>query len=119
MDLGNFSISLSVKDIGVSLGFYKNLGFSVFDGGHINKGFPDSEVMKWRMLENEAVKIGLFQGMFDNNILTFNPKDVLKIQERLKSENLHLIKEAKSSDNSKSVILSDPDGNQIMFDEHP
>ena len=73
MNLGNFSISLSVKDINKSVDFYENLGFEVIDGGHTSKGFPDTDTMKWRILSHESVKIGLFQGMFEKNTLTFNP----------------------------------------------
>lgn len=119
MELGNFSISLAVKDIDKSLGFYEKLGFKVIDGGHINKGFADSDTMKWRILESPSVKIGLFQGMFKENILTFNPKNVLEIQSNLKQNGVAFIKEADENptDGYISATLSDPDGNQIMLDQ--
>ncbi|TSE10828.1 VOC family protein [Aquimarina algiphila] len=118
MNLGTFSISLAVKNIDKSISFYTHLGFKVVDGGHLNEGFKDSETMKWRILANSSVKIGLFQGMFNSNILTFNPKDVLKLQEVIKEKGISFIKEAKASDAIKSIILADPDGNQIMLDQH-
>jgi len=115
MKLGEFSISLAVKNIDSSLNFYGALGFKCIDGGHINNDFPDSEAMKWCILQNGSIKIGLFQGMFNNNILTFNPTSVLGIQKHLKKENISLIKEVSESD--KSIVLIDPDGNQIMFEK--
>lgn len=118
MDLGKFSMSLAVKSIEQSLEFYKKLGFNVIDGGHMNEAFRDTDAMKWRILENPSVKIGLFQGMFRDNILTFNPKDVLGIQEQLKSQGINLVKEARTEDSMKSIVLHDPDGNQIMLDQH-
>lgn len=119
MELGNFSLSLAVKDIHKSLSFYEALGFKVIDGGHQNKGFADTDTMKWRVLESASVKIGLFQGMFNNNLLTFNPKNVMEIQNNLKQNGVAFIKEAdeNSADGFVSAILSDPDGNQIMLDQ--
>ena len=119
MNLGNFSISLNVKDIDASVGFYEKLGFKVIDGGHTNQGFADNDTMKWRILENPSVKIGLFQGMLENNILTFNPGNVIEIQSALKNNGITFIKEANenSRDAYVSAILADPDGNQIMLDQ--
>lgn len=119
MELGNFSLSLKVEDMESSLSFYEKLGFKVIDGGHINQGFADTDTMKWRILESPAVKIGLFQGMFEDNILTFNPKNVLEIQNNLKQNGISFIKEAdeNSADGFISAILTDPDGNQIMLDQ--
>lgn len=118
MELGTFSLSLTVAHLETSLAFYEHLGFEVIDGGHINEGFKDSDTMKWRILSADSVKIGLFQGMFDANIITFNPKDVISIQKRLKAADIKLIKETSESELMKSIMLSDPDGNQIMFDQH-
>lgn len=119
MNLGQFSLSLAVKDMSVSLEFYQKLGFEVIDGGHINEGFPDSDTTSWRILKSESVVIGLFQGMFENNIMTFNPKDVRGIQQQLKKNNISLIKEAdESTEGPEHLILTDPDGNQIMMDQH-
>lgn len=118
MQLGTFSLSLNVADIGESLSFYEILGFKVIDGGHINEGYPDTEETKWRILEHDAVKIGLFQGMFAENILTFNPSDVRSIQRRLKEAGISLSEEAdEDGDGPAFITLEDPDGNQIMFDQ--
>lgn len=116
MKLGKFSLSLNVKDIRKSLDFYEKMGFTVIDGGHINESFKDSDQMKWRILEHESLKLGLFQGMFDQNILTFNEGDVLSIQEKLKSGGIAFIKEANSSEPHTSAMLSDPDGNTILLE---
>ncbi len=117
--LGHFSISLAVKDIITSLDFYEKLGFKIVDGGHINNGFPDSEETKWRILACDQVTIGLFQGMFPQNILTFNPSDVRSLQKQLKAQGVHLLKEAnENSTGPDSVILEDPDGNRILLDQH-
>lgn len=115
MELGNFSLSLAVKDIDKSLDFYQKLGFQVIDGGHINEGFADTDAMKWRIMEQGTTKIGLFQGMFNANILTFNPKNVLDIQARLKQEAIEFVKEATTD--STNALLIDPDGNQLMLDQ--
>ena len=119
MELGNFSLSLSVKDMESSLGFYEKLGFKVIDGGHMNASFTDTDTMKWRILENPSVKIGLFQGMFEDNIITFNPKNVLDIQNQLKQSGVTFAKEAdeNAADGYVSAVLQDPDGNQIMLDQ--
>ena len=117
MELGVFSVSLNVKDIAASVVFYERLGFRIIDGGHINEGFKDSDNIKWRFLEHPSIKIGLFQGMFDENILTFNPKTVLKIQRELKSKGIALLKETSEEDSWKAIIFCDPDGNQIMLDQ--
>jgi catechol 2,3-dioxygenase-like lactoylglutathione lyase family enzyme len=118
MELGPFSISLRVKDIGKSLSFYELLGFKILDGGHVHQGYPDTEHTKWRILEHEGVKIGLFQGMFDQNIMTFNPTDVRGIQKILKAAGVKLSLEADETTTGPAYItLEDPDGNQIMFDQ--
>jgi catechol 2,3-dioxygenase-like lactoylglutathione lyase family enzyme len=119
MNLGKFSLSLVVKDMAKSLSFYQTLGFRVIDGGHINKGFADTDTVKWRILEHESVKIGLFQGMFEKNTLSFNPKDVLGLQSTLKKSGVLFTKEAvaDSPDGFISAMLEDPDGNLIMFDQ--
>ncbi len=122
MDLGAFSISLAVKDIHASKAFYEQLGFEVF-GGDITQN--------WLILKNGACVIGLFQGMFDKNILTFNPgwdgnaqqlasfTDVRQLQRRLKQQGLELVSEAdESTSGPASFMLVDPDGNPILFDQH-
>jgi catechol 2,3-dioxygenase-like lactoylglutathione lyase family enzyme len=122
MDLGNFSVSLAVKDIHASKSFYEKLGFSVF-GGDITHG--------WLILKNQACVIGLFQGMFEKNILTFNPgwdsnaqklesfTDVRDLQRELKASGLSLVKEAdERTTGPASFIVLDPDGNPILVDQH-
>ena len=122
MKLGAFSISLSVKDIQASKDFYENLGFTAF-GGNINQN--------WLIIKNGSSIIGLFQGMFPNNILTFNPgwdenanklesfDDVREIQKQLKVKNITLTTEAdESSAGPASFVVTDPDGNAILVDQH-
>jgi catechol 2,3-dioxygenase-like lactoylglutathione lyase family enzyme len=122
MKLGAFSISLAVKDIHMSKAFYEKLGFSVF-GGDIEQN--------WLILKNEDVLIGLFQGMFDNNILTFNPgwdqdaqkldsyTDVRELQRQLKDKDVKFETEAdESTSGPASFIVMDPDGNLILVDQH-
>jgi lactoylglutathione lyase len=122
MKLGAFSVSLNVKDIHVSKEFYENLGFQVF-GGDINQN--------WLIMKNENCIIGLFQGMFDKNILTFNPgwnenaenlesfTDVREIQKQLKEKGVTMLSEAdESTEGPAHFIIEDPDGNQILVDQH-
>lgn len=120
--LGVFSISLSVQDIHASKAFYENLGFSAF-GGDIDQN--------WLIMKNENSIIGLFQGMFDHNILTFNPgwdvnannladfDDVRAIQKHLKSKGIPLQTEVdETTTGPASLIVVDPDGNAILIDQH-
>jgi catechol 2,3-dioxygenase-like lactoylglutathione lyase family enzyme len=122
MKLGAFSISLSVKDINKSKEFYENLGFT-FKGGNIDQN--------WIVLKNENAVIGLFQGMFEGNIITFNPgwdgnaenvddfDDVRTIQNHLKSCGIKLTTEAdEKSSGPTHITLTDPDGNNILIDQH-
>ncbi|NQZ75992.1 MAG: VOC family protein [Ekhidna sp.] len=119
MNLGQFSLSLPVKDMEASLDFYHKLGFEIIEGGHMNEGFPDTDTTKWRILSHNSVKIGLFQGMFDQHILTFNPTDVRSIQKELKQDGVSLLKEAdETTEGPEHIIMLDPDGNQIMLDQH-
>ena len=122
MKLGAFTISLNVKDINVSKEFYENLGFKVF-AGEIEKNYL--------IMKNENSLIGLFQGMFENNILTFNPgwdtdanklknfDDVREIQRKLKEKGTKLESEAdESTSGPGSFMIIDPDGNTILIDQH-
>ena len=122
MQLGKFSISLTVKDLAASHAFYAKLGFEPAGGN------PEHN---WLVLRNGDVTIGLFQGMFDKNILTFNPgwdaekkaldhfEDVRQIQARLKEAGVELQVETDPDGTGIGhIVLADPDGNQIMFDQH-
>ena len=109
MNLGTFSLSLAVKDIKASRAFYEKLGFRAID---------DHEQDNWIVLENGTTKIGLFQGMFDKNILTFNPEDVREIQKNLKRQGVVLTSEAdETSSGPAHVMLEDPDGNTLLLDQ--
>jgi len=121
MSLGNFSVSLTVKDLEASRAFYEKLGFKQC-GGNAAK--------KWLVLQNDTATIGLFQGFFEKNTLTFNPgwdrtkatlprfDDVRDIQRMLKSKGLTLTTSAdESTSGPASVTLSDPDGNPILIDQ--
>lgn len=122
MQLGTFSVSLAVKDIQASKTFYEKLGFTEFDG---------DISQNWLIMKNGDTVIGLFQGMFEKNILTFNPgwdnnaqkldnfTDVRELQRQLKGEGLEFEAEAdESTSGPASFILVDPDGNPILFDQH-
>ena len=118
MDLGKFSISLTVKDINKSLNFYKKLGFEVIDGGHMNRAYPDSENEKWRILSNSSVVIGLMQGVFERNMLTFHPPDVLALHDMLRKTGMKFKQEAGGTDEGPVYfMLEDPDGNPLLFDQ--
>lgn len=123
MKLGAFSISLAVKDIAASRTFYESLGFTVFGG---------NQDQRWLIMKNETTLIGLFQGMFEKNMLTFNPgwdsdakplasfDDVRDIQKHLKSAGVALSAEVDASkpQGPAHIALEDPDGNQILIDQH-
>jgi predicted enzyme related to lactoylglutathione lyase len=122
MDLGNFSISLSVRDITASKEFYETIGFSVFHGAIKEK---------WLIMKNETATIGLFQGMFEKNILTFNPgwdsdakpldtfMDVRDIQKTVQKKGIDLIRKVEEGTKGPaSITMLDPDGNTILIDQH-
>ncbi|MEH7247507.1 VOC family protein [Neobacillus niacini] len=122
MKLGAFSISLNVKDIQLSKSFYENLGFQTF-GGDINQN--------WLIMKNDDTIIGLFQGMFEKNILTFNPgwnqnaenlesfTDIRDLQKQLIEKGVKILtKAAETSEGPAHFTLEDPDGNQILVDQH-
>jgi len=110
MELGQFSASLAVRDIKVSRAFYEKLGFRAIDGK------PDQG---WIILQNGDAVIGLFQGMFEKNILTFNPRDVRMIQAELDKAGVELAERAADGDGPAHIALMDPDGNPILLDQHP
>ena len=122
MKLGTFSLSLTVKDIQASLGFYEKLGFTKFHG---------DITQNWLILKNGNCTLGLFQGMFPKNILTFNPgwdanaqnlesfTDVRDIQAKLKAQGLSITTEvATGTEGPGSLVIEDPDGNPILIDQH-
>ena len=122
MQLGAFSISLNVKDLQASKAFYQKIGFETIGG---------DEEKNYLIMKNGDALIGLFQGMFDKNILTFNPgwdtnaqlvegfTDVREIQQSLKAKGVDLVQEAdESTTGPASVILVDPAGNPILIDQH-
>ena len=122
MELGAFSVSLTVKDLNVSRSFYEKIGFSVFAG---------EAAQNWLIMKNGDHIIGLFQGMFEKNILTFNPgwdqnantlnsfTDVRDLQRELKAQGLDIESEAdENTTGPASFIIIDPDGNPILIDQH-
>ncbi|MCA8943630.1 MAG: VOC family protein [Planctomycetes bacterium] len=122
MQLGNFSVSLSVQDLAESRAFYEKLGFTPVGGQ------PEHN---WLILQNGTTTIGLFQGMFEGNLLTFNPgwdhrkehldefTDVRELQRRLEAQGVQLHSRAdESTTGPASFTLSDPDGNVILVDQH-
>lgn len=122
MKLGAFSVSLSVKDLQQSKTFYEKLGFSVFAG---------SLDMNYLIMKNDDTIIGLFQGMFEGNLLTFNPgwdqnanniegfDDIRAIQKSLKAEGISIVNEAdENTEGPASFSITDPDGNVILIDQH-
>ncbi len=122
MELGNFSVSLAVADLQASRAFYEKLGFEKF---HCD------ESQNWLIMKNGNTIIGLFQGMFEKNVLTFNPgwntdaepvkgfTDVRDIQKKLKAAGLTLVQEVdESSSGPAHLTLIDPDGNPVLIDQH-
>ncbi len=122
MDLGAFSVSLAVKDLEASRSFYEKLGFEAFAG---------DPAQNWLIMKNGDHAIGLFQGMFERNILTFNPgwdsdarpldsfTDVRDIQRELKARGIELAREAdEETTGPGSFVAVDPDGNPILVDQH-
>lgn len=122
MELGVFSISLAVKDIEASKSFYEKLGFKVFAG---------DQLQNWLIMKNGDHVIGLFQGMFDKNVLTFNPgwdsnaqqleefTDIREIKRQIKEHDINIISETgENSNGPASFMIVDPDGNMILVDQH-
>jgi len=122
MELGHFSVSLAVKDIKASLAFYEKLGFKPV-GGKLEQN--------WVVLQNGKTKIGLFQGMFPKNMLTFNPgwgedratlerfQDVRELQRTLKARGIAMAVEAdEKTEGPAHFVINDPDGNPLLFDQH-
>jgi catechol 2,3-dioxygenase-like lactoylglutathione lyase family enzyme len=122
MQLGNFSISLAVRDLEASRQFYDKFGFKVFGG---------DAARNWLILKNGDHVVGLFQGMFEKNILTFNPGwdsdarqlenfvDVREIQRQLKARGVEFLQEAdENTTGPASFMVVDPDGNTILIDQH-
>ena len=121
MQLGCFSVSLAVKDLNKSKQFYEKLGFVVFAGAAAHG---------YLIMKNGETNIGLFQGMFDDNILTFNPgwdqnannvnpfTDVRDLYQQLKSQGVEVSQEIENDSGPASFTVTDPDGNHILIDQH-
>jgi lactoylglutathione lyase len=122
MELGAFSISLTVKDIAASQSFYEKFGFQIFGG---------DATQNWLILKNGDCVIGLFQGMFEQNILTFNPgwdgnaqqlptfTDIRELQRQLRAQGVQFVQEAdENTTGPASFVAVDPDGNPILVDQH-
>lgn len=122
MDLGTFSVSLAVKDLEASRSFYEKFGFRVFAG---------DAAQNWLIMKNGSHVIGLFQGMFEKNILTFNPgwdsdarplaefTDIRELQRQLRAQGVQFQQEAdESATGPASFVALDPDGNPVLFDQH-
>lgn len=121
MQLGNFSISLSVRNLSASRSFYEALGFSVVAG--------DQE-QGWVIMKSGDANIGLFKGMFEGNLITFNPgwdqsggelssfTDIREIQTQLKAAGIAFESEAAEGPGPASFVIADPDGNRILVDQH-
>ncbi|MEL7370379.1 MAG: VOC family protein [Myxococcota bacterium] len=120
MELGAFSVSLTVKDLAVSKAFYEKLGFKQTGG---------SKEQNYLIMINGETIIGLFQGMFEKNILTFNPglnnktervenfTDIRELQKKLEAEGVEIVKRAETGSGPDSITLNDPDGNPILIDQ--
>ena len=114
--LGQFSVSLKVKDLKASRSFYEVLGFNVFE---FKNGPPPGFGEKWIILQNGSATIGLFQGGVEKNTLTFNPPDVRAVQKGLKERGAKLVVEADEKSNGPAFcLLTDPDGNPVLLDQH-
>lgn len=114
--LGQFSVSLAVKDLQASQSFYEKLGFTVYPA---KEGWPKNYGKDWVILQNGDAVIGLFQGMFDKNTLTFNPKDVREVQRSLKKQGVSFAVEADETTKGPAhAMLFDPDGNPVLLDQH-
>lgn len=118
MALGEFSVSLAVKDLQASQEFYEKLGFTA-----VRHDEPEAASggygTKWLILKNGAATIGLFQGMFEKNTLTFNPTDVRGIQRKLKEQGVSFVLEADDkTQGPAAAVLLDPDGNPVLLDQH-
>lgn len=122
MQLGTFSVSLAVKNLEASRSFYEKLGFKPFGG---------DASQNWLILKNGDTVVGLFQGMFERNVLTFNPgwdsnahnlprfTDVRELQRELKAQGMQFLQEADASTTGPaSFVIADPDGNPILVDQH-
>ena len=122
MDLGAFSVSLAVKDIEASRAFYAKLGFETIGG---------DASQNWLILRNGTTTIGLFQGMFEKNIMTFTPGwavnpdehpksflDIREIQKKLEEQGLEILQRAGDDTGPASFVVTDPDGNPVLLDQH-
>jgi len=109
MDLGNFSVSLAVADLDASMAFYKVFGFEQIAG---------EPAQNWIILGNGDAKIGLFKGMFNENLLTFNPPDARAVRSAVKAADIALENETDPGEGPNHFVVKDPDGNTILVDQH-
>jgi catechol 2,3-dioxygenase-like lactoylglutathione lyase family enzyme len=109
VELGHFSISLAVKDLERSHAFYKTLGFRRIDG---------DPAQNWLILKNGDAKIGLFAGMFEGNLVTFNPPDARSVQALVTAAGYALEKPTEAGEGPTHFVVRDPDGNTILVDQH-
>ena len=118
MQLGDFSVSLAVSDLQESRAFYEKLGFEALPRSGEGE-FWDTYEKTWVILRNGDIKIGLFHGMFEKNVLTWNPSDVRQVQRTLKERGVKFVQEAdETTQGPASAFLLDPDGNPILLDQH-
>lgn len=110
--LGTFSMSLAVGDLPASRAFYEAFGFAALPGEY--PGYGET----WVMLERDGTKIGLFQGMFEANTLTFNPPDVRALQRHLEGAGLEFVLKAEAGEGPGTAMVMDPDGNPVLLDQH-
>lgn len=109
IDLGNFSASLAVKDLQASMAFYGHLGFEQIAGEPADN---------WVILKNGDAKIGLFQGMFEDNLLTFNPPDARSIEAHLEANGIEPVTSTEGESGPAHFVVVDPDGNTLLVDQH-
>jgi len=112
--LGQFSVSLAVKDLHASRAFYESLGFVAED----HRGTLPRYGESWLILRNGDAVVGLFHGMFDKNTLTFNPTDVRAVQRTAKARGVAFVLEADAGTGPAAALAIDPDGNPVLIDQH-
>ncbi len=126
IDLGTFSVSLAVKDLQTSMAFYAHLGFEQIAGEPKDTSGGNGSAeragklrqRKWVILKNGDAKIGLFQGMFEDNLLTLNPPNARAIEAHLKTNGIEPVTATEGDSGPAHFVIQDPDGNTILVDQH-